>query len=233
MKNAIKKLLPLNQISLLKYIKQANNALIVPAQEQVTQSDKEKKHVTFNPERNPGSRKEDLTTLNINQEKKNDNTGDGTNRENERIPSFSKEPIITDTNQKEITKQADKNLTLEDTTGSKLKEPKDTRSVQAVSRKKGDKVSGKITWGINFSAGSSVITEDAFSFKSSGTTADKQYTSPGSITGGPLNGGGGPVTYPESESKPAFAFKVGINGRKNISKRSSLLLGLAYSYLCR
>ena len=151
------------------------------------------------------------------------------------ISSFNQQPIITDNNQKEIAKPADKNLALDDTTGSKLEAPKDTRSVQAVNKKKGNNVPGKITWGINFSAGTSVITEEAFSFKSSSTTADKQYTTPGNSTGGgPLTGGGGPVTYstyPQSQSKPAFAFKAGINARKNISKRSSLSAGLGYSYL--
>jgi hypothetical protein len=120
--------------------------------------------------------------------------------------------------------------------GSKVGESKDARSVQTVNKKTRDKVAGKIVWGINFSAGTSVITEDAFSFKSSNATADKAYASPGSPSGGPLTGGGGggPGTYsmyPESESKPSFAFKAGINARKSISKRSSLSVGLGYSYL--
>ena len=218
-------------------IKQANKVLIVARQEQVTQSGKEEKHVTLMPERNPGSQKQDISTLNINQEEqKKDNRADSTSRGNAGISSFTQQPIITDTNQREIAKQGNKNLAPDDTTGSKLEESKDTRSVQAASKKKGDKVPGKITWGINFSAGTSVITEDAFSFKSSSANADMQFASyPGNSTGGgPLTGGGGPGTYsryPQSQSKPAFAFKAGINARKNISKRSSLSAGLGYSYL--
>jgi len=139
------------------------------------------------------------------------------------ISSLTQRPVITDNNQNEIT-QGDKNLPIND-------KSKNTKSVPVVNKKKSENVSNKITWGINFSAGSSVITEDAFSFKSSDAAADKQYAPPGSATGGPLPGGGGPMTYPESQSEPAFAFKIGINARKNISKRSSLSAGLGYSYL--
>jgi hypothetical protein len=172
-----------------------------------------------------------MSTLNINQEEqKKENRADSTSRGNAGISSFTQQPIIVDTNQKEIAKQGDRNLTSDDSTGSKLEGSKDTRSVQAVSKKKGDKVHRKITWGINFSAGSSVITEDAFSFKSSSANADIGFaSSPGNSTGG-----GGPVTYsryPQSQSEPALAFKAGINTRKNISKRSSLSAGLGYSYL--
>jgi hypothetical protein len=217
--------------------KQANKSFIVTRQKQVTQSGKDDKHVTLSPKRNSASQKRDLAALNINEkEQKNDISSDSIMRENTRISFSNQQPIITGNNQNEIAKQGDKNLTLGDTTGSKLTVPKDTRSVQAVSKKKGDKVRGKITWGINFSAGSSVITEDAFSFKSSYARADRAYASPpGSSTGGgPLTGGGGSITYsryPQSQNKPAFAFKAGINARKNISKRSSLSAGLGYSYL--
>lgn len=156
------------------------------------------------------------------------------------VSSFNQQQIITDTAQKDIAKPGNKNLTLTDTTASKLPEMKDTRTAQVANQKKGNNVSGKIIWGINFSAGASVITEDAFSFKSSYAAADRQNSSPGSVTGGggnPSTGGGGsggPTTYSsysQSQNKPAFAFKVGVHGRKNISKRSSLSVGLGYSYL--
>ena len=206
-------------------------ALIVGKQKQANQSNKEDKPITSISKRNPDS--QDQTTINK-AEKENYIKSDTTDQETTGISSFNQQPVITDTNQKEIAKAGDKNLAPDDSTGSTLKESKDTRSVQAMNKKKGDKIPGQIVWGINFSAGTSVITEDAFSFKSSNATADKQYTSPGSVTGGPLTGGGGPVTYysyPQLQSKPAFAFKAGINARKNISKRSSLSAGLGYSYL--
>jgi len=121
---------------------------------------------------------------------------------------------------------------------SNLEESKDTRPVDVLTKKKTDKVSKKISWSINISAGSSVITEDAFSFKSSYATADRQYSTPGSNIGGtPATGAGGPggptayYNYSQSQNKPAFAFKVGINARKNISNRSSLSVGLGYSQL--
>ena len=162
---------------------QAKKTLIVRKQKQVDQSNKEDKPITSISKRNPDS--QDQTTVNINKAaKENYIKSDTTDQETTGISSFNQHPVITDTNQKEIAKPADKNLTPDDSTGSKLKEPKDTRSVQAVNKKKGEKAPGKITWGINFSAGTSVITEDAFSFKSSGATADKQYTTPGSATGG-------------------------------------------------
>jgi hypothetical protein len=154
------------------------------------------------------------------------------------ISSFSQQQVVTDTTQKEIAKPNDKNLLLNDSTGSKREELNDTRPVQVVNKKRTDKVSNKIVWGINFSAGSSVITEEAFSLKSSYAVADIQYSAPGnSQGGGSATGGGGSggtttyYRYAQSQNKPAFAFKAGINARKNISKRSSLSAGLGYSYL--
>ena len=166
---------------------QAKKILIVRKQKQVYQSHKEDKLITSISGRDPLS--QDQTTINTNQPGKKENyiKSDKTDQETTGISSFNQQPVITGTDQKEIAKPGDKNLTPGDSTGSKLKESNDTRSVQAVNKKKGNKVPGKITWGINFSAGTSVITEDAFSFKSSSTAADKQYTPPsGSNTGGPL-----------------------------------------------
>ena len=200
------------------------------------QPNKGNKLITSIPKKDPTSQEQ--TTL-INQPgRDNYNKSDNTNQDATGISS-NQQPVSADSSQKGIVKTEHKNLTLNDSTASKLEEPKDTRSVQVMSKKKTDKVSAKIVWGINFSAGTSVITEDAFSFKSSYAAADVQYSSPGNSQSGgnPATGGGGtggPTTYnrySQSQNKPAFAFKVGVNARKNISKRSSLSIGLGYSYL--
>jgi len=177
-------------------IKEPEKILTSTKQKRPNQSDTEQKQVTSITKRNPGSQKEDLAIQNTNpKEQKNDIAVDTATPGKADISSLTQRPIITDYNQNEIT-QGDKNLPI-DNTAPKLEESKDTKTVQVVNKKKGDKVSGKITWGINFSAGSSVITEDAFSFKSSYATADMAYSVPGSSTGGgPVTGGGGgTVTY--------------------------------------
>jgi hypothetical protein len=86
--------------------------------------------------------------------------------------------------------------------------------------------SRKLQWGINVSAGSSVITEDRFSFKSSSAQADLSYNSPGSFPSG-----GGLTPYPPSANQSVFAFKAGVVIRKEISRRSKLSAGLQYAYL--
>lgn len=217
--------------------KPTNKTLAVSNQKQISGSFKENKHVTSILKGNSVSQKGNLATVKTNQEgQQNITTSEGTIKENS-DNSFLNQQLITDNNQNETIKTENKNLTLSDTTGSKLERPTDIRSVQVMGKTKGDKVSNKITWGINFSAGRSVITEDAFSFKSSYAVADMQYSAPGSSQGGtPSTGGGGSggsayYRYSQSQNEPAFAFKAGINARKNISKRSSVSAGLGYSYL--
>ena len=212
---------------------------------QVHSVEKQKQLVQFNKEQKiaavPGGNskaQEQTTGVDGSGKTQNDKKVDNTKRETVSTSLLNAQPETTQTDQKEIAKARNENLTLKDTAGSTLQGSKDTRSVHVPNKKKGDKISDKITWGINFSAGTSVITEDAFSFKSS--AADVRYVYlPGSNTGGgPLTGGGGgaggPVTYysyPQSQNKAAIAFKAGIIARKNISKRSSLSAGLGYSYL--
>ena len=205
--------------------------------EHADQSSKPNKQITSVSKGNSISRNETTVSINSSTEKQEHSKKDSTTLEITQMPPINQQPEITNSNQKAIVKPEGKNLP-SDTTMSKLEESKDTRSVDAPAKKKTDKVSNKISWGINISAGSSVITEDAFSFKSSYAMADRQYSAPGSNIGGtPSTGAGGPggpttyYSYPQSQNKPAFAFKVGIHARKEISKRSSLLAGLGYSQL--
>lgn len=86
-----------------------------------------------------------------------------------------------------------------------------------------------IIWGIDISLGASTITENPFSFDNSKSLADVQYGAPNPSTGP----GGQPNNYrgPQSQNKSAFAFKMGLHAKKNLSPRSSLSVGLSYSYL--
>jgi outer membrane protein with beta-barrel domain len=207
---------------------------VVAKQKQASRTHKEDELLASISKENPISR--DQTTINVDksEEKKESSREDSTNQVTADV-SFNQHQNETD-RQNETSKPGDKKLNQKDT-ALKLEEPKDTISVQVINKKKSGEVSRKITWGINFSAGRSVITEDAFSFKSSYAAADRQYSAPGSAQGGgPVTGGGtgnpsAYYTYPQSQNEPAFAFKAGIHARKNISKRSSLSAGFGYSYL--
>jgi len=215
--------------------KKTNIRLVVAGQKGVSQPGKKNKPALSVLKETPASGKQ--ATVNADRDgKKNDQSKNyNTNQQTTSVPTV--EAQANHPNQNEIPRAEDKNLTRTDATGLKVEESKDTRSIEVVKKKKGEKVSGKIIWGVNLSAGSSVITEEAFSFKSSTAAADRQYSAPGSSPGGnPATGGGGPgggtyYTYGQSENKAAFAFKAGVIARKNISKRSSLSAGLTYSYL--
>ena len=214
-------------------LEQTKKVHSVEKQKQIVQSNKEKMITSVL--KGNSIAQDQKPDVNESGKKENDTKVDNTKQESVSTSLLNAQPETRPPDQKEIPKAGNENLTLKDTAGPTLQELKDKRSLRVSNRKKGDKVSNKITWGINFSAGTSVITEDAFSFKSS--AADVRYVySPGSNTGGgPLaGGGGGPVAYynyPQSQNKPAFAFKAGIIARRNISKRSSLSAGLDYSYL--
>jgi hypothetical protein len=145
-------------------------------------------------------------------------------------PSAEQNKNVNDTIQKTVAKQIEINAVthLADTAGSTSKEPQNEVAASEhknVPEKKKD--SKKITWGIDISFGSSTITEDRFSFDNSKSLADMQYGTPGNSTGGQ------PGNYhgPQSQNKSSFAFKTGVTARKNISPRSSLSVGIAYSYL--
>ena len=209
--------------------------VVTGKQEHADQSNKPNKQMTSVSKENSISRNQTTVAINSSTEKPDHSKKDNKTLEITQVPPINQQPEITNSNQKGIAKPEGKNLT-RDSTMSNLEESKDTRPVDVLTKKKTDKVSNKISWGINISAGSSVITEDAFSFKSSYATADRQYSAPGSNIGGtPSTGAGGPggptTNYSQSQNKPAFAFKVGINVRKKISKRSSLSVGLGYSQL--
>jgi hypothetical protein len=96
--------------------------------------------------------------------------------------------------------------------------------IQAINNEKtANRLSGK-QWGINFSAGSSVITNNRFSFKSStaGFDAVRSQSNPS---------GAGLGRFPESSNEAVFAFKAGAVVKKQVSLRSNLSAGLEYAYL--
>jgi hypothetical protein len=94
-----------------------------------------------------------------------------------------------------------------------------------VAKKEKNKAAQKLKWGINVSMGSSTITEDRFSLKSSYVQADRIYSSANPFPGGSLN------RYPPSTNKSAFAFKAGMGLKKDISRRSHVSIGLQYAYV--
>jgi len=94
-----------------------------------------------------------------------------------------------------------------------------------VAKKEKNKTAQKLKWGINVSMGSSTITEDRFSLKSSYVQADGFYSSANPFPGGSLN------RYPPSTNKSAFAFKAGMVLKKDISRRSYVSIGLQYAYV--
>jgi hypothetical protein len=217
-------------------IKQTHKTPVVAKQKQPSQNHREDKLLASFSRENRISK--DQATINVDktEEKKESSRKENTNPATADVSSFNQHQTATD-RQNETSKAGDKDLKRNET-ALNSGEFKDTRSVDVLNKKKSGEGSTKITWGINFSAGRSVITEEAFSFKSSYATADRQYSAPGtSQGGGPLTGGGGSgnpgssYRYPQSQNEPAFAFKAGIHARKNISKRSSLSAGLGYSYL--
>ena len=172
----------------------------------------------------------DQTTINEDKSKQNKESGSKDDADQGRaVSSLNQQHIEAD--RKDETSNVNHEKSNPTNTPLQLRETKDTTSVEVVNKKRNDVVSHKITWGINFSAGRSVITEEAFSFKSSYAAADRQSNTPGSVTGGGGSGNPGASTYSQSQNESAFAFKAGIHARKNISKRSSLSLGLGYAYL--
>ena len=213
--------------------KTTNNTLVVAGQKPVSQQKVNKLISLVSKEKSPSGKP---ATVNADRagERNDQSARNNTTQETISVPPVSQP--VTQPDQTETAKVQDKNLTHIDSTGIKLGDSKDKGSLEFANKKNGGKISRKVTWGVNLSAGSSVITEEAFSFKSSSAAADRQYNAPGSSTGGnPATGGGAGGgtynTYGQSENNPAFAFKVGINVRKSISKRSSLMAGLGYSYL--
>jgi hypothetical protein len=80
----------------------------------------------------------------------------------------------------------------------------------------------KLKWGVNFSAGSSRLSENLSSFSNS--SASGNY--PPAAQGGT---GGFNTTY-SIEDKPGFAFKTGVMVKGSFTKRSSLSVGLNYVY---
>ena len=80
-------------------------------------------------------------------------------------------------------------------------------------------------WGISFSAGSSKIAQDILSLSNDKSYNSTSYNNPGASQGS------GQTFYPASSSKPSFSFKAGIVVKKNLTKRSSLSVGIDYAYL--
>ena len=91
------------------------------------------------------------------------------------------------------------------------------------------KSSSAVKWGLDLSVGVSQISNKAFSFSGVSQSADALYISQSNGTGG--NTGGNLNSYrAPSDVLRGIAFKTGIVGEMNLSKRSSVSAGLGYAY---
>jgi len=77
-----------------------------------------------------------------------------------------------------------------------------------------------IKWGLDLSVGVSQLSSKAFSFSAVSQNADALYAAPGNLNSSP----------PPSDVLNGIAFKVGIVGELNVSKKSSVSAGLGYAY---
>ena len=93
-------------------------------------------------------------------------------------------------------------------------------------QKQKKKTSAAIKWGLDLSAGVSQISNKAFSFSAVSQSADALNVA----TPGNGNAPGGSASIGPSDELRGFAFKAGIVGELNISKRSSVSAGLSYAY---
>ena len=145
---------------------------------------------------------------------------------NENISANEIQVLTNEPNRKVITDSAKKDVGIDNLvdTGS-IKKIQEEEKITKKEKTK-NQHSRKMLWGINFSAGSSVITENRFSFKNSSPQADLSFNSPATYPAG-----GGITRYPPSASKAVFAFKAGVVIKKEISARSQIAVGLQYAYL--
>jgi hypothetical protein len=97
--------------------------------------------------------------------------------------------------------------------------------VQVSKPKNNEKKAMKLKWGVNFSAGSSRLSEDLFTVSNSSGTAN--YPAAQGNSGGP---GSVNNTVYSVEGRPGFAFKTGAVVKTDFTERSSFLLGLNYVY---
>ncbi|HEV8284224.1 MAG TPA: porin family protein [Chitinophagaceae bacterium] len=138
-------------------------------------------------------------------------------------------PLKDSIAQKIVERTEEKNISnaTTDTSLVKNEEKKVSEETALVkSAKKQDQRVNKLKWGVNFSAGSSTITQERFSFKNTAYRTSDNL----SYSGSPSTGGSS-FRYAPSDNKAAFAFKAGVTAKKNISPHSSLELGLGYSYM--
>lgn len=146
------------------------------------------------------------------------------------ISSEKNQVHLTDVNnQRMITAIAPKNITI-NKTGTVLKNSDQDKIDNALSGSKKisnhDKSSTGISWGFNFSTGSSKITQNSFFRKGGDQSKSYSSSNPGTV-----NGGSSGFMNPQSASNSSFAFQAGVTINKNISKRSKLSTGLQYTYL--
>ena len=96
-------------------------------------------------------------------------------------------------------------------------------------QKQKKKTISSIRWGLDLSIGVSQISNKAFSFSGVSQSADALYNAPGNSTGGNTGGNLNSSRAP-SDVLRGIAFKAGIVGEMNLSKRSSVSAGLGYAY---
>ena len=145
------------------------------------------------------------------------------NNQQNLIDTISQKPASTSTG-KDIAKNDPG-----DTISIISKENKANLPIAQVKRKKQDQVPKKLKWGLNFSAGSSIITQNRFSLKARGNSVSDSYNAPGSVTGG--GGSGAGFVNAPSSNRSSFAFKAGLALKKNLTRRSSLSMSINYAYL--
>ena len=173
-----------------------------------------------------------ITSPRTNEEQEENDKTNITDRMDRKDISVDKnKSVVADTSGQKLTFQpTEKNVTVNfaaDTTAlTKQEKKKDEEIVPGQKSKSRDQNFRKLKWVISFSAGSSTITQDRFSFKGTLYANSASYSTPGTPTGG-----GPGVFYSPSPNRSAFAFKTGVSLAKDISPRSSLSVGLAYSDL--
>jgi len=114
-----------------------------------------------------------------------------------------------------------------DTTSTKGEETKTGLAlVQVKRREKRDPAFANLKWGLNFSIGSSTITQNRFSLKDIGNVNTNYSNSPGTSPGGATG-----FQNVQSSTRSSLAFKAGLTMKKIVSRRSSLLMSIDYTYL--
>ena len=149
----------------------------------------------------------------------------------EEIDKFAPKQTIlaSNTSSISITKNVTKNNPVDTVSAISKQNKTDLSITQVKGAKRQNRVPEKLKCGLNFSTGSSVITQNRFSLKARGNSVSDSYNAPGSVTGG--GGSGAGFINAPSSNRSSFAFKAGLALKKNLTRRSSLSMSIDYAYL--